>query len=309
MENRKMIERRRISEPTVTSERLSPTREEFTVNDYSDDADSLSQANGSGEVTAASPLPLKLAALERLISAALTEPRTASDLSDLLEQTDLAVVAVTEHAKLENERALDPLASPDPQAARQQAEDAAFMANRLRTMRPRLLQRYQQVTSQEEVDSYRAKQSQLAPVRDTLERELRETYEAATAKLVDLFTRIRAFQQRAQQQLGNPPPGVHVLQAIDGLRVLDNCVLPEFKHPDRNAWPPPSTFAAEFAQSMGVPLHAGAAWCDPDYQERQRAEREAEQQRNAAYHELSAREQEVRQNRELKEQFLARQRA
>lgn len=105
--------------------------------------------NGSEEITSDSPLPLKLAELERRISAVLTEPRSASDLADLLQQTDYAIIAASEHAKLENEKSLDPLQSPDPHAARQAAEDATFLANRLRTLQPRLLARYQEVVVQE----------------------------------------------------------------------------------------------------------------------------------------------------------------
>jgi hypothetical protein len=262
---------------------------------------------GNG-IDASAPLRDRLHEQERRISTALTEPRTATDLADLLDQTDLAVVAATEHAKLENDRALDPLESPDPQAARQCAEDAAFMANRLRTMRPRLLARLQQVTAQEALAAYRAKQTELAPERDALQRELAETYQAAASKLVDLFTRIRAFQQRAQQALGNPPPGVEPLPALDGTRVLDTCVLPEFAQPDRNAWPLPSSFASDFATSMRFDTHPGQHWTDPDVQQRRRAELEAEQQKNAEYHQAAAREQEARVNRQERERFSAQQR-
>jgi hypothetical protein len=262
------------------------------------------EPTGNG-IDASSPLPDKLAELERRISAALTEPRTATDLADLFEQTDLAVVAAEEFAKDEHDKALDPLASPDPQAARQQAEDAAFMANRLRTLRPRLLARLQQVTAQEALETYRAKQSELAPERDALERELAETYEDAAAKLVDLFSRVRAFQQRAQRELGDPPPGVSVLPALDA-RVLDKCVLPEFEHPDRNVWPPRSTFASDYVSSTPFDSHPGQFWADPDVQARRHAELLVEQQRNAEYHEQAAREQEERQNRTLREQFAQR---
>jgi hypothetical protein len=267
------------------------------------------EPSGNG-IDASAPLRDRLHEQERRIFAALTEHRTASALADLLEQTDLAVIAAEEFAKTEHERALDPTQSPEPRAARQAAEDAAFMANRLRTMRPRLLARLQQVTQREELEAYRAKQSELAPARDALERELATVYPDAASKLVDLFARIRAFQQRAQRELGNPPPAVSVLSALD-VRVLDNCVLPEFAHPDRNVWPPPSSFAAAFAQSMesiGVPPHPGQHWNDPAVQERRRAELLAEQARDAAYHEQAAREQDARQNRELREQFSAHQR-
>jgi hypothetical protein len=121
-----------------------------------------------------------------------------------------------------------------------------------------------------------------------------------------LFTRVRAFQQRAQQELGNPPAGVSVLRPLDGVRLLEKVQLFDLDG-DKQTWPPPSTFAATFAQSMGLPLHAGQFWSDPEVQERRRAELAREQARNAAYHERTGREQLARQNRELKEQYLARQ--
>jgi hypothetical protein len=93
------------------------------------------------------------------------------------------------------------------------------------------------------------------------------------AKLVDLFGRIRDFQQRAQQALGNPPSGVGVLSALDGVRLLDKIVLPHFEHPGRNIWPKPSTFSASFAQQgMSFDRHPEQFWSDPEIQERRRAE-------------------------------------
>ena len=92
-------------------------------------------------------------------------------------------------------------------------------------------------------------------------------------------------------------------------RVLEKCVLPEFEKPDRNVWPPRSTFASDFVQSMGVPLHAGPGWSDPQVQERRRAELASEQQRLAAHHAQAAKAQELRINREEKERFLAQQRS
>lgn len=157
------------------------------------------------DVTIDSPLPERLAELERRISAALTNTTSASDLADLLRQNELAVVAAEEFARAEHEAALDPTVSPDPHAARQRAEDAAFAANRLKTLGPRLFAHFQKIYAQEQVQTYVAKFRELAPERDALAAELRATYRDAADKLVDLFTRVRAFEQRARQALGNPP--------------------------------------------------------------------------------------------------------
>ena len=233
-------------------------------------------------------------------------PWTASDLSDLLEQTDLAVIAAEQFAKAEHERALDPTQSPEPRAARQAAEDAQFMVGRLRTLQPRLLARYQQVCQQEAVQEYLAKRNALASERDALEQELRETYQDAATKLINLFARVRAFKQSAQHQLGDPPANVEPLPALAGAHLLDKVQLFEFDS-GQQTFPPPSTFASDYVSSMRFDTHPGAAWSDPEIQQRQRAERETERQHNAAYHERAAREQLARQNKELKEQFLAQQ--
>jgi hypothetical protein len=97
-----------------------------------------------------------------------------------------------------------------------------------------------------------------------------------------------------------------VLERID-TRVIDKCALPDWNHPDINIWPPPSNFAAAYVQSMGVPQHPGAAWSDPAFQERRRAELAAEQERLARHHAEAAKAQEIRQNAEERARFAARQ--
>jgi hypothetical protein len=256
-------------------------------------------ANGSGGITG------DLRELERRVSVALIEAVPAHDLANLLQQVDYAIPAANELAKLETEKSLDPLQSPDPHAARQQAEDATFMASRLRTLRPRLLQRCQQIAAQEEIEAYQAKMAQFATERDALEQELADTYQEAAGKLVDLFARIRTFQQRAREALGNPPANVAVLQPIKA-QVLDKVQL--FGLDNTQLWPPPSNFAAEYVQSMFVPPCPGAGWSDPAFQERRRTEIESEQHRLAVHHEQASRVQEEQRNREERERFTAAQR-
>jgi hypothetical protein len=266
----------------------------------------MKSANGIGETTGNSPVPDKLRELERRISVALTEAVSAHDLANLLQHVDDAIPTANELAKLETEKSLDPLQSPDPHAARQQAEDATFMASRLRALRPRVLQRRQQIAAQEEIEAYQAKMAQFAPERDALEQELADTYQEAAGKLVDLFARLRAFQQRAREALGNPPANVAVLQPIKA-QVLDKVQLFGLDG-NTQLWPPPNNFAAEYVQSMFLPPCPGAAWSDPAFQERRRIEIESEQRRIAVHHEQTSREQEEQRNREERERFTAAQR-
>jgi hypothetical protein len=84
----------------------------------------------------------------------------------------------------------------------------------LRTLQPRLLARYREVMNKEQVQNYVTKRNELAPERDALDQELRDAYQDAASKLINLFARISAFQQRAARELGNPPAGVGVLPDI-----------------------------------------------------------------------------------------------
>ena len=200
----------------------------------------------------------------------------------LLQQVEWALPLAEDFARSEQETALDPLAVPDAREARQRSEDAIFACNRLKTLQPRLRSRHLQAYQQEAVGKYLAKLAEFAPQRDALAQELHDTYAAATAQLLDVFTRVRDFEQRARSALGDPPPGVDVLERID-TRVLDKTVLPHWHHPDQSVWPPFNSFASDFALSMGVPSHPGPLWSDPAVQERRRVEIAAEQQRMALH--------------------------
>jgi hypothetical protein len=58
--------------------------------------------------------------LEQRISTALTEDNSNPlAIAALISETETAIVAADQDAKLEQERVLDPLASPDPKAARE----------------------------------------------------------------------------------------------------------------------------------------------------------------------------------------------
>jgi hypothetical protein len=284
------------------------------------DVATVAAANGGDdEITINDPLPIRLAELEKRISAALTGERTAHDLANLLMQCDLAVPQAEEFAKSELERALDPLRSPDdPREARQQAEDATFAANRLRTLRPRLLARYHEISAAEQRDKYLAHYEQLKIEGAALGAELVDLY-GAVMPLVEVFGRLRAFRERCRALHAGDPGGLpHVndaeLQArrLDGFTgevksLLEAVRLPDFTS-GRELWPEkPISFAASFAASM-VPVHPGPMWSDPVYQERVAEERRQEQERLAAARAQAAKLQLDRENKELRENWEASQR-
>jgi hypothetical protein len=82
------------------------------------DVATAGSTNGSGaaaEITLASPLPDRLAELERRISVALADDGArAATLSNLLQQTEWALPLAEDFARSEQQTALDPLAIPDP---------------------------------------------------------------------------------------------------------------------------------------------------------------------------------------------------
>jgi hypothetical protein len=274
-----------------------------------DMATAAASNGGDGEViTSASPLPLRVSELEKRISAALADAGAHSTaLANLLQQTQWALPEVEQYAAVERDKSLDPTQSPDPRSARAASEDAQLAVGRIQTLQTRLRSRFLQARQQEAVTKYLAKLAELAPQRDALAQELHDTYATATAQLLDVFQRARTFEQQARSALGDPPPNVEVLERID-VRVLDKCTLPDWQRPDINIWPPRSgeNFAASFAASMTIPS-VGAAWSDPAVQERRRDEQRQEQQRMARHYAQAHREQEERANRQLREEWEARQ--
>jgi hypothetical protein len=265
--------------------------------------------NGSttAEVTSGSPLPDRLAALENRVAAALSGDHSASELGNLLTQLDRAIPIAVEYARLESEKSLDPTASPDPTQARQQSEDAAFRANRLSTLRPRLASAYAAKIEQEAATAYLEKYDALLPERAQLEKEFATEYQQLSAKLVALFERVKNFQQRVHAALGNPPANVPVLKGIDGVQLIYKITLLDLDT-GKTIWPLPQTpLGVTLAQSLRFSFDPrfSSEWENPQLREQRAAEAQAENEREAERFRRMTVEQEERQNRELKEIFVA----
>jgi hypothetical protein len=259
-------------------------------------------------VTADSPLPDRLAALEQLIGEALSSSeQTAAELGNLLAQLERAVVAAAEHARLQNEKSLDPLASPDPVRARQSAEDASFLANRLATLKPRLSVACAKQVQKESVAAYLVKRDALASERDALQTEFIAEYETLSGKLLALFGRLRDFQQRAQIALADPPAGVRGLDGFTAatLRLLEQTKLLDLET-GKEIWPPlQQPFAVVMVESMrfNPDVRFSPEWWRAGEQRAEAAR--IENERTGIRFEEMKRSQEERMNREEKENFLA----
>ena len=75
-------------------------------------------------------------------------------------------------------------------------------------MRPRLLARYHEVSAAEQRDKYLAHYEQLKIEGAALGAELAEIYPALVGPLIDVFVRLRAFQQQCQTLHLTDPGGL-----------------------------------------------------------------------------------------------------
>jgi hypothetical protein len=233
--------------------------------------------------------------LEKRITAALVSAITSADLAALIEETETAIVAADAAATAERKRALDPLVSPDPVAARAAMEDAAFTRDRLNTVLPRLRQRLDEVAATEYAAEWEPDFEQVKARRDDLAREFAELYPTVTAQLVDLFKRIAECDREVSRINGSAPSDEHrrLLEVELHARGLDAFTrdepsiitellkLPNWGDSARMAWPPPRVFD----QSMFAPVVSGdprlytgrwhEVWEEQAAAAREREEREA----------------------------------
>ena len=90
-----------------------------------------------------------MSTLEQRIASALSEEIASTDVATLISETEAAIVAADTAAEAERQKALDPVLSPDPAAARAAMEQASFARDRLRTVLPKLQRRLQQLEAAE----------------------------------------------------------------------------------------------------------------------------------------------------------------
>jgi hypothetical protein len=192
--------------------------------------------------------------LERRIADALKADDVKSDdLAALIEEVETAIVAADATATKAREQALDPIVSPDSTRARAAMKAAAFTRDRLRTVLPRLQQRFSEVQAHEAYAHWVVDYEQVKAKHDALVQELRETYPAVVEKLVDLLLRIETCDREVRLVNSAKPPeangdgrwlleteltargiqrfGLHDLQIMRDLR------LPKFEPGDQFAWP------------------------------------------------------------------------
>ena len=193
---------------------------------------------------------------EKQISAALTNRDIRSDaLAALIVDTEAAIAQAEQAAEAERAKSLDPLRSPDPAVARQAMEDAAFAADRLRTMLPKLQAKYRVVAARETYAEWASTFEALVPKHAAAAAKLKAIYTEFEAQLVEVLREAKAVDAEVHR-VANAKPH-HLPQAngdgrnlptvecaargLPGVRSdfsLMNMKLPAFDKPNQLAWPP-----------------------------------------------------------------------
>lgn len=194
--------------------------------------------------------------IESKITEALSSRKNTSQaLAQLIVEAETAITEAEQSAEAERKRALDPVRSPDPAQARQAMETAAFVAERLRTLLPRLQQCYDQVVQAEQYTAWVASFDAIKPRHAAAAAKLREVYTAFAAKLVEALTEAKQVDAEVHRISNMKPwyvpqangdgrtlptveaaarglPGVNPDYSIMKLR------LPVWDKPNQLAWPP-----------------------------------------------------------------------
>jgi hypothetical protein len=210
--------------------------------------------------------------LEERVVAALTADLSSAELAKLVSETEGAINAAVENAKLERKRALDPAASPDPTAARTAMEDAAFLVRRLKTLLPKLEERYYAKRAAEKAAQWCADCSVIERERDALAEELLG-YKAMAAQLADLMGRLGAFDAKLSELHSRRPAGIskHLRSPELVARNLEyfdrehppigkNLQLVDFDRSDRLLYPPPRRLDVSMLAAVPFDPRFSAEW-------------------------------------------------
>jgi hypothetical protein len=196
--------------------------------------------------------------LEHRIAAALSDDAvTSAALSELIQETDAAIIAADATAESERAKALDPTLSPDPKAAREAMQAAEFARDRLRTVLPRLQKRHERAASAERKAAWIERYDAIKVEHDAAVAELRNLYPKVVGELVDLLRRNRELDARVRNVMaakpflesGEPDDGRRLLaiecaaRGVNGFGPNDlsldrHLVLPDFTERGKKSWPP-----------------------------------------------------------------------
>jgi hypothetical protein len=193
------------------------------------------------------------ATLEQRIATALADSDIhASALATLVAETEAAVTDADQEAITAREQALDPITSPDPTKARAAMESAAFTRDRLRTVLPRLQERFEQVCLDEEYAAWRPQYEAIKAERDAANAKFKIAFTTFVADIIPQMvhleridaeaSRVSAAKPRDAREAANDGrwlaggPDDVVINIIR--TIMQNLKLPDPEKPDALVWPP-----------------------------------------------------------------------
>jgi len=246
------------------------------------------------------------AQLEKQIVKALTvEPPPALDrLLTLVGEVESAIIEADNAAELARERFYDPVQSPDYHQARDRMESTQDAAARLRSLLPRLTDKYRAAAAAEERAKWQVRYDKLERERDELAKELAQFYPEFESRLVDLFNRLAINSAACSELHGSRPANAKgflkgaelTARKLDDFTrdqpsVVRELRLPSWTDSSRTAWPPreipASVLLAESIASQGDPRRHSGEWYqvlaeDVERRKAEEAQRIADEQRRVA---------------------------
>jgi hypothetical protein len=249
----------------------------------------------------------QLPPLQSRIVTVLDNPNaSASELSELLAETELAIVTETESSASARASAADLTSTPSAEAAQQaisRAEAAQSNRDRLQSALPKLRDRYTAALATERRDRWESDFKKVEAAADKLLEEydvIDPAYRSAKAKRDDLIRRMQDCDLDVER--------VNVVAG--DLDIWDRQLEPllESAAPERR-WGPPRIanggLAVALAQSMTPPTYNPADWSRPEVRAQQRAEAEKRQREIGEHYQRETERQEDRINAEERERFAA----
>jgi hypothetical protein len=241
------------------------------------------------------------ATLEQRIAAALADNGIDSSALDaLVAETEAALTDADQEAITAHEQALDPIASPDPTKARAAMESAAFTRDRLRTVLPRLQERFEQVCLDEEYAAWRPQYEAIKAERDAANAKFKTAFTTFVADIIPQMVHLEQIDAvasrvsvakpwRAREANGDGRwlaggPDDIVINTIR--TIMQNLKLPDPEKPDALVWPPYR--GINVASVMPIFQNLGADWW-PVKQAENARRRSEDDKRAEAMHEEEGR--------------------
>ena len=251
-----------------------------------------------------------MSSLESEIGAALTSETISGDaLSDLILRVQEAIVASEAESKRCQEAIYD-IDVKDPKAEHVAMEESVIMAGRLQTALTRLHRKRTAVETSSRLAAWESEFNALKDERNALADELVDTYPEAAAKLIDLFSRISAFDGRLSTLRQNRPGGIKAHLAdveleVRGLErftrdtpsIIQQVLLFDLST-GKQAWPPVVKRDLSFAIPVIDDIRHSPDWWKPEVRNARRAESENEAARVAAFYADRTRQKAEREERE-----------